>query len=124
VNVKRAREICEAATSGPWRCDGLHEYDDGSPFGVDFIESASGEQIVVADSGVYPPHGPDATFIAESRALLPEALDEIDRLRALLVEACDLAAEGWAYAGDYFRDKWRVDERLSTLRSTGTGETK
>jgi hypothetical protein len=22
------------------------------------------------------------------------------------------------------RDKWRVDERLSTLRSTGTGETK
>jgi hypothetical protein len=55
---------------------------------------------------------------------MPACLDEIDRLRALLVEACDLADEGWAYAGDYFRDKWRCEERLSTLRNTGTGETK
>ncbi len=34
---------------------------------------------------------PDAAFIAAARTALPAALDEIERLRGLVVEACDLA---------------------------------
>lgn len=86
---QRARAICEAATPGPWRIDGRHEADDAMHTGVDYIESAGGDRIVCGDSGVYPPCLPDATFIAESRTLLPAALDRIERLEALLRETLD-----------------------------------
>lgn len=37
-------------------------------------------------------------------------------LRAALRDAIDLAEEGWAYAGDYFREKWELDTRLDALK--------
>jgi hypothetical protein len=38
-----------------------------------------------------------------------------------------LAEEGWGYASDYFRDKWRFKERFEELKaslSEGTGDGK
>ena len=43
--------------------------------------------------------------------------NKIDMLQRALVDAIDLAAEGWSYAPDYFRDKWGADERLEELRA-------
>lgn len=34
-----------------------------------------------------------------------------------LVDALDLAQEGWAYASDYFREKWSFQERHDALRA-------
>ena len=52
-------------------------------------------------------------------ARLRAAETRIVELEAALVEACDLASEGWDYAGDYFREKWRADERVERLRKIG-----
>jgi hypothetical protein len=41
-----------------------------------------------------------------------------DRLRAVAEAALDLADEGWDYATDYFREKWRCEERIAELRAT------
>ncbi len=37
----------------------------------------------------------------------------IASLKAKVAELFDDAEEGWAYASDYFRDKWRWDGRSS-----------
>jgi hypothetical protein len=52
-----------------------------------------------------------------------EATAEVTRLRAALGEALDSADEGWSYASDYFRDKWRDDKRLAELRTLAGKET-
>jgi hypothetical protein len=44
------------------------------------------------------------------------AADEIERLRARLAEAIELAAEAIPYAGEYFDDKWSLSERLAAIR--------
>lgn len=46
---------------------------------------------------------------------------EVERLRAALVDASELAEEGWAYAGEYFWQKWDARARLDALR-TALGE--
>lgn len=51
----------------------------------------------------------DAVTDAEMRcALATQALQQ----------AIDLAEEGWAYASDYFREKWACPERLAELRAS------
>jgi len=51
----------------------------------------------------------------------PLAQAEIDRLRALVAETAEEALEDvehWAsYAGDYFRDKWHLDEDIARYRA-------
>lgn len=42
---------------------------------------------------------------------------EVARLREALVDASDLAEEGWAYAGDYFNDKWDSAARIAKCRA-------
>lgn len=52
--------------------------------------------------------------------LAPErdsARAEASRLKALVVEACDLAEEGWEYAADYFNQKWEPRPRLAAIRA-------
>jgi hypothetical protein len=43
-----------------------------------------------------------------------------DLLRVALTEAADLAEEGWAYAGDYFNEKWNAPKRIAELRKLVT----
>jgi hypothetical protein len=47
---------------------------------------------------------------------------ERDALAAALREAIELAAEGWGYASDYFRDKWGYEERIAALRAATPSE--
>jgi predicted metal-dependent phosphoesterase TrpH len=58
----------------------------------------------------------DAKPIEYWRAARDAAVAERDSARAVALEACDLAEEGWAYAGEYFRDKWDAGGRLANLR--------
>ncbi len=99
------QRLCDAATPGPWRLDGRHDYDDGSEFGIDMIVANNGEPVVIADSGVYPPHGQDAEFIAAARSAIPRLLEEVRRLRA----------EVWA--------GWRQRTRSCTCGGAGMGHT-
>lgn len=46
-----------------------------------------------------------------------ELVAENARLRAALVDAIELADEGWAYAGDYVTVRWAATERLAALRA-------
>jgi hypothetical protein len=41
----------------------------------------------------------------------------LEEAEAALGDAIELADEGWTYASDYFRTKWRCDERLQELRT-------
>ncbi len=62
-----------------WVDEGDHSAPDAR---VDFIDDANGHHVIVADSGVYPPHGPVASLIVALVNAAPGLLDEIDRLRA------------------------------------------
>jgi hypothetical protein len=42
-----------------------------------------------------------------------QAADEIERLRAELVEMTEEAQDGWGYADDHFQHKWLSPERLA-----------
>ena len=66
--IKGLRELCDAATPGPWK--------DDAPFVVTEADiwSSLGEIV----------HDHDAVFIGAARSALPEALDEIEELRAEL----------------------------------------
>jgi hypothetical protein len=57
--ITEARELCEAATEGPW----VHEDDDG------WIAQPDPEGDVVCDAGNLS--GADSTFITQSRTLVP-----------------------------------------------------
>jgi hypothetical protein len=77
--------LCDAATPGPWTFECL---DAGSD-----EDDASGgcwqvpEPLVTASSEGDYLNGRNAWFIAAARTALPEALDEIERLRADLRDA-------------------------------------
>jgi len=72
--IKQLRALCEAATDGPWDSarDGVWRwYGDNS-------ECVAGH--------LTNPMAPDAAFIAAARTALPEALDDVERLRAQVDE--------------------------------------
>jgi len=48
---------------------------------------------------------------------------EAARLRDSLAEACDLAEEGWAYAGEYLNEKWDTKNQIAGLRAALAPET-
>lgn len=68
LDVPALRELIAAATGGPWTAA-----DDGLVWAPDITDPVSGS--VEVD---------DARFIAAARQALPAALDEIERLTALL----------------------------------------
>jgi len=45
------------------------------------------------------------------------AEQRVERLRVALDDGIELAEEGWAYASDYFREKWGARVRIDTLCS-------
>jgi len=69
--IKQLRALCEAATPGPWHYD-----DEGARWPAPLWYSSV---ILVAD-GAHVAN--NANLIAEARTALPEALDEVERLRA------------------------------------------
>jgi hypothetical protein len=73
------REICEAATPGPWMNDNLSNSLIWGPKGPGF------GLIAKANYGIL--WRDNARFIAEARTGWPAALDEIERLRAALEQA-------------------------------------
>lgn len=48
--------------------------------------------------------------------------ERVTQLRDALAEALDLAVQGWAYASDYFREKWGIAADLDRLKAIGRGE--
>jgi uncharacterized coiled-coil DUF342 family protein len=48
-----------------------------------------------------------------------EARAEVERLRALLGEACDLADEAISYVPEYFQKKWDLPTTAARIRREG-----
>lgn len=71
IDLKRAKEICEAATPGPWVTTHNGQIRHGAMRPTDAIFGAS---------SLYPEN---AKFIAYARTALPEAIEEIEALERL-----------------------------------------
>jgi len=87
LDLAALREVCDWAdrlAPGPWFISWTGDGGDEESAGIDFIRDVNGDDVIVADSGVYPPYGKVASFIATARSALPAALDEIERLRETL----------------------------------------
>lgn len=86
-----ARARCEAATEGPWSAES-HCTDAEAD-----LTRADGWDLAVDPNGGNPFHRWDADFIAAARQDLPDALDEIERLRresqSRLAAYCDISDE-------------------------------
>jgi hypothetical protein len=71
--TKRLRALCEAATPGPW----THDYDGEQGYAV--RGPSDGQTVCIG-------YEEDAAFIAAARTALPEVIDELERLRARILE--------------------------------------
>jgi hypothetical protein len=103
-----ARELCDAATSGPWTSD-LDMFDEDEGIVACVMDGEISTIIKIETDLRVPNSDPwtaedsrrrdaawklaregqeirDAAFIAASRTLVPKLLDEVERLRALLQE--------------------------------------
>ena len=96
--IAELRALCDAATPGPWYVNRIKGYTDNQ------IETTDPAHVarkpwghVVATTGLgagdvsQQKFERDSDFIAAARIALPEALDEIERLRALLAAQGDAA---------------------------------
>lgn len=99
VDIKRGRAICDAASPAPWSVDPFEYRADGEqkyfpslrlhsegPFNGRLTINVSQRQQMDQINAT-------AIFMAESRQMLPDALDEIETLRAALISVCCLARE-------------------------------
>jgi hypothetical protein len=102
--LKELRALCDAAQPGPWRYSGDKDgrIDTGPP---DITDWEDGYVIYGVD------RDEDARFIVAARTALPEALDEIERLR----EALRVAMLRWfheAPCGVYDPDEYEDVEAM------------
>jgi hypothetical protein len=112
IDLAAARAVCEGATDGPWRAD-LDIFDSDRGIEACITNETVSMLVTIGVDRDYPSADTwnaedqrkadeaweaakagqelrDARFIASARTLLPRALDEISRLRALVEEACDI----------------------------------
>jgi hypothetical protein len=94
-DIAKARALCEAATVPPWKADKKERIGENWMIGS-IIDTGSAEDgncysnwivttdCVHASEMISGDAKADAEFIAAARTLLPEALDEIERLRKQL----------------------------------------
>lgn len=85
ARIAELRALCAAATPGPWEVDG--DGRDICGF-TDRLGAANGQspyEITENNGFMRNDMAADAAFIAAARTALPEAIDEIERLRAALV---------------------------------------
>ena len=119
--IKAARALCEAATPGPWTAR-FDEYVIGDNVSARVsIRNDDGAWVDSERTIVNESMRGDAAFIAASRTLVPRLLDEVERLKAALAEAVELAGEAIVQHGhdDYFTAKNQWTERLAALKSNG-----
>lgn len=86
---------CDAATRGPWLLDDSGDiYSAGGTYTKydreGYLHTEWNGAICIVDSGVYPPWGDDAAFIAHAREDIPALIAEVRRLQAEIAEASDL----------------------------------
>ena len=92
--IAELRALCDAATPGPWYVNRIRGYPDNQ------IETTDSTYVarkpwghVVATTGLgagdvsQQKFERDSDFIATVRTALPEALDEIERLQAMIGDA-------------------------------------
>lgn len=114
-DIQKAKELCEKATQGPWTpvSDGgaLHYYRDIRPaIHPTVIHQMSGETF-----GLLSISQPNAEFIAKARILFPEAIAEIERLRALLTKASSAMGNvPIPTAGHISEVFWEIDKEMET----------
>jgi hypothetical protein len=98
IDPAAIRKLCEGITAAPWIVAYSYQ-DDRRVVGIlgppEIVDNGDGPEplenvIVETDGGYYPPRKSDAEFIAAARSLVPALLAEVERLRALLSEACDI----------------------------------
>lgn len=87
--IAHHRALCEAATPGPWQ----RRFYDGNE-----VETVGDNIRVATFNEARRDTFHNARFIADARTAMPEALEEIERLRALRCD-CDEDAPG-GHAGD------------------------
>ena len=92
--ISRAREICNAATPGPWIVEFQKPFGYGgavcSRQSIHTSEHGPQGPIEICRQPHWTKHDGDkpfdnANFIAEARTLLPKCLDEIERLNQQIV---------------------------------------
>jgi hypothetical protein len=79
--LPHARALLDSATAvapAPWRAD----WTDDEGGDVDRILDADGDNVVIADSGVYPPRGPVAELIAAAPTLLSDLCTALEASEA------------------------------------------
>lgn len=75
--VAELRALADAATPGPWEYGTAMCCPD-----MGWVDGPSGRVCGLATKSTHGMNAEDAEFCAASRTALPEALDEIERLRA------------------------------------------
>lgn len=114
------------ATAGPWLIELCDRYDADEEERIAAIYTESSgkrrKDIVICDSGVYPPHGDDAAFIRASREDVPRLVEtirvrdaEIERLRAAIDAAIALGNENLSKTQ-------QLADRIEGLRSPALRE--
>lgn len=116
IDIKRVRDDL-AGLSNDGRDDAPWKARTRAKMHCWEVVDANGHVVATCDDTLS--HRP--LFIANARTLVPELLNEVERLRSLLADACELADEGIAYTGDYFSDKWDMPGRLAAIRAAVGG---
>lgn len=99
ADLQRWKVLAVSATPGPWRYDGVdidQLTDAGKGYPLDAYPDSHTVVVGKCECGnlnVAIMRRDDAAFIAESRVAVPALIAEVERLRAALREACDLADE-------------------------------
>lgn len=81
IEIARARALCEAATRGPWIQD---------PSDTSYVRLGPEGWTTVASVNL---NHHDAAFIAAARSLVPDLLDENERLLAGLIYMLDTSLD-------------------------------
>ena len=117
--IKAARALCEAATPGPWTAR-FDEYVIGDNVSARVsIRNDDGAWVDSERTIVNESMRGDAAFIAAARTLVPRLLDEVERLKAALAEAVDIAndqvRQRTNLAAAVEGDAWRMAALRSAL---------
>lgn len=102
IDLKAIRARADAATPGPWEAlpDNGHRTDKTRCHGIvgpkpekpaEDWEKWERVNIVITDSGYYPPRMPDAVFIAAARQDVPALCDRVEALEREYREALKYA---------------------------------
>jgi hypothetical protein len=103
--LQQARRIAEAATPGPWEPLQFRSSSEVARRSLVMSRAVPAAVTVSAQSTAE-----DAEFIAASRALVPQLLDEVERLRAVVSASISLRAQE-SRAGDDLCARYNAAER-------------